>query len=76
MKPKPKVAMHGHGPRGDQEIRRQSAWLGHRYEAREGEARARNVILECDDYKCAKVHLHSADFQLARSPDSARPIST
>ena len=39
---------------------------GGRFEALEGEARARNVILEFDDYETAKAYYHSPEYQEAR----------
>ncbi len=40
---------------------------GGRYEALEGDARARNVILEFDDYETARAYYHSPEYQEARS---------
>ncbi len=40
---------------------------GGRWEALEGEARERNVVLEFDDYETAKAYFASAEYQLARS---------
>lgn len=39
---------------------------GGRYEALEGKARARNVVLEFDSYDAARAYYHSADYQAAR----------
>jgi len=40
---------------------------GGRYEALEGEARARNVILEFESYDAAHAYFHSAQYQAARA---------
>ena len=40
---------------------------GGRSEALEGEARARNVVLEFDDYETAKAYFNSPEYQEARS---------
>lgn len=40
---------------------------GGRCEALEGELRARNVLLEFDDYDKAKTYYHSPEYQEARS---------
>jgi uncharacterized protein (DUF1330 family) len=40
---------------------------GGKFEALEGEARSRNVILEFDDYETAKAYFHSAEYQAARA---------
>jgi uncharacterized protein (DUF1330 family) len=39
---------------------------GGRCEALEGEARARNVVLEFNDYETAKAYFHSPEYQEAR----------
>jgi uncharacterized protein (DUF1330 family) len=39
---------------------------GGRHEALEGEARARNVVLEFDSYDKARAYFHSAEYQAAR----------
>ena len=40
---------------------------GGRYEALEGKARARNVLLEFDSYDAARAEYHSAEYQAARA---------
>ena len=40
---------------------------GGRYEALEGKARARNVVLEFDSYEAARAYFHSAEYQAARA---------
>jgi uncharacterized protein (DUF1330 family) len=40
---------------------------GGRSEALEGSARARNVILEFDDYETARAYYHSIEYQNART---------
>ncbi|HTR12108.1 MAG TPA: DUF1330 domain-containing protein [Roseiarcus sp.] len=40
---------------------------GGRSEALEGEARARNVILEFDSYETARAYYHSPEYQAARA---------
>jgi uncharacterized protein (DUF1330 family) len=40
---------------------------GGRYEALEGKARARNVVLEFDSYDAARAQHHSAEYQAARA---------
>ena len=40
---------------------------GGRYEALEGEARARNVVLEFDSYEAARAYFHSPEYQAARA---------
>jgi uncharacterized protein (DUF1330 family) len=40
---------------------------GGRYEALEGKARARNVVLEFDSYEAARTYFHSAEYQAARA---------
>jgi uncharacterized protein (DUF1330 family) len=40
---------------------------GGRAEALEGASRARNVILEFDDYDTAKAYYHSVEYQTART---------
>ncbi len=40
---------------------------GGRYEALEGTARARNVVLEFDSYDAARAYFYSADYQAARA---------
>ena len=40
---------------------------GGRYEALEGKARARNVVLEFDSYDAARTEYHSAEYQAARA---------
>ena len=40
---------------------------GGRYEALEGKARARNVVLEFDSYDAARAEYHSAEYQEARA---------
>jgi len=40
---------------------------GGRYEALEGTARARNVVLEFDSYEAARAYFDSADYQAARA---------
>ena len=40
---------------------------GGRYEALEGPARARNVVLEFDSYDAARAEFYSADYQAARA---------
>ena len=40
---------------------------GGRYEALEGRARARNVVLEFDSYEAARAYAFSADYQAARA---------
>jgi uncharacterized protein (DUF1330 family) len=40
---------------------------GGRSEALEGETRARNVLLEFDDYETAKAYFNSQEYQEARS---------
>ncbi len=39
---------------------------GGRYEALEGQARARNVILEFEDFETARRYFHSQQYQSAR----------
>jgi uncharacterized protein (DUF1330 family) len=39
---------------------------GGRYEALEGKARARNVVLEFDSYDAARRYFHSEQYQAAR----------
>ena len=40
---------------------------GGRHEALEGQARARNVVLEFDTYEKARAYFHSAEYQAARA---------
>ena len=40
---------------------------GGRYEALEGTARARNVVLEFDSYDAARTYFFSAEYQAARA---------
>jgi uncharacterized protein (DUF1330 family) len=40
---------------------------GGRYEALEGKARARNVVLEFDSYDAARAYYYSAEYQAARA---------
>ena len=40
---------------------------GGKYEALEGPARARNVILEFDSYEAARAYYHSEQYQAARA---------
>ena len=40
---------------------------GGRYEALEGKARARNVVLEFDSYEAARAYFHSAEYQAERA---------
>ena len=40
---------------------------GGRYEALEGKARARNVVLEFDSYEAARTYFYSAQYQAARA---------
>ncbi|MGO4871698.1 MAG: DUF1330 domain-containing protein [Roseiarcus sp.] len=40
---------------------------GGRYEALEGTARARNVVLEFESYDAARRYFHSAQYQAARA---------
>jgi uncharacterized protein (DUF1330 family) len=40
---------------------------GGRYEALEGQARARNVVLEFDNYDAARAYYYSAEYQAARA---------
>ena len=40
---------------------------GGRHEALEGQARARNVILEFESYEAARIYFHSAQYQAARA---------
>ncbi len=40
---------------------------GGRYEALEGQARARNVVLEFDSYDAARTYFFSAEYQAARA---------
>ncbi len=40
---------------------------GGRYEALEGRARARNVVIEFDSYEAARAHYYSAEYQAARA---------
>lgn len=40
---------------------------GGRYEALEGKARARNVVLEFESYDAAHRYFHSAQYQAARA---------
>ena len=40
---------------------------GGRYEALEGKARARNVVLEFDSYEAARAYYHSQQYQAARA---------
>lgn len=40
---------------------------GGRHEALEGNARARNVVLEFDSYEAARAYFHSAEYQAARA---------
>jgi len=40
---------------------------GGRYEALEGRARARNVVIEFDNYEAARAYFHSAEYQAARA---------
>ena len=40
---------------------------GGRYEALEGKARGRNVVIEFDSYDAARVQHHSAEYQAARA---------
>ncbi len=47
---------------------------GGRFEPLEGEARARNVILEFPSYEAAKTYYYSPEYQAAVA--SRRPIST
>lgn len=40
---------------------------GGRFEALEGKARARNVVLEFESYEAARAYYHSAQYQAARA---------
>ena len=40
---------------------------GGRYEALEGRARARNVVIEFDSYEAARAYYYSADYQAAKA---------
>jgi uncharacterized protein (DUF1330 family) len=40
---------------------------GGRYQAVEGKARARNVVIEFDSYDAARAEYHSAEYQAARA---------
>jgi uncharacterized protein (DUF1330 family) len=40
---------------------------GGRYEALEGQARARNVVLEFEDFETARRYIHSQQYQSARA---------
>ena len=40
---------------------------GGRHEALEGQARARNVVLEFDTYEKARAYFHSPEYQAARA---------
>ena len=40
---------------------------GGRFEALEGQARARNVVLEFDSYDAARTYFFSAEYQAARA---------
>jgi uncharacterized protein (DUF1330 family) len=40
---------------------------GGRWEALEGKARARNVVLEFESYEAARVYYHSAQYQAAKA---------
>ncbi len=40
---------------------------GGRYEALEGQARARNVVLEFEDFETARRYFHSQQYQSARA---------
>jgi len=40
---------------------------GGRYEALEGKARARNVVLEFDSYEAARTYFYSAQYQAAKA---------
>ena len=40
---------------------------GGRYEALEGKARARNVVLEFESYDAARAYFHSEQYQAARA---------
>ena len=40
---------------------------GGRYEALEGKARARNVVVEFDSYDAARAYYHSAQYQAAKA---------
>ena len=40
---------------------------GGKHEALEGVARARNVVIEFEDYATARAYYHSADYQLAKA---------
>jgi uncharacterized protein (DUF1330 family) len=40
---------------------------GGRWEALEGKARARNVVLEFDSYDAARAYFYSAEYQAARA---------
>jgi uncharacterized protein (DUF1330 family) len=40
---------------------------GGRYEALEGRARARNVVLEFDSYDAARAYFYSTEYQAARA---------
>jgi uncharacterized protein (DUF1330 family) len=40
---------------------------GGRSEVLEGEGRARNVVIEFDDYETAKAYFHSPEYQEARA---------
>jgi uncharacterized protein (DUF1330 family) len=40
---------------------------GGRHEALEGQARARNVVLEFDSYEAAQAYFYSADYHAARA---------
>lgn len=40
---------------------------GGRFEAPEGQARARNVVLEFESYEAARAYYHSAEYQAAKA---------
>jgi uncharacterized protein (DUF1330 family) len=53
----PVIAAHGGKPLA----------RGGRWEALEGQARARNVVLEFADYETARGYFHSQEYQTARA---------
>ncbi len=47
---------------------------GGRFEALEGEARARNVIIEFDSFDAARAYFHSPEYQAARQHRDGKAI--
>jgi len=48
---------------------------GGRYEALEGEARARNVVIEFESYEAARTYYYSAEYQAAKAKRAGAAVA-